>query len=72
MFHTWPLWSHYTGALIDTSGNMDMENVQLYIVTWIALDMRQNCLNAPNMFILILLVIQVNTSLVFCVVTVSI
>ena len=45
------------GLLLIQEENMDMENVQLYIATWIALDMRQNCLSAQNMFILILLVI---------------
>ena len=50
---------------------MDTENVQSYIAIWIAMDMRLNCLSAPNMFFLTLLVIQVDTSLVFCVMTVS-
>ena len=50
---------------------MDMVNVQSYIATWIAMDMTCNCLSAPNMFFLILRVIEVDTSLVFCVLTVS-
>ena len=60
------------GLLLIQVENMDMEKGQSYIATWIALDMRLNCLSAPKMFILILLVTQVDTSLVFCALTVSI